>query len=49
MTTMMTIDQDRLAQFLGRSVEGAAAAESAVCAYLGDRLGLYEAMAEAGP
>ena len=49
MTATMTIDQDRLEQFLGRFVEDAAAAESAVCAYLGDRLGLYEAMAEAGP
>lgn len=49
MTTQTTIDEDRLNAFLGRFVEDAAAAESAVCAYLGDALGLYSAMADAGP
>ena len=49
MSSQTTIDQDRLDEFLGRFVEDAAAAESAVCAYLGDRLGLYAAMADAGP
>lgn len=45
----MTLDQEKLDAFLGQFVTDAAAAESAVCAYLGDRLGLYEALAGAGP
>jgi|GEM_PF-6872401 len=49
MPTQTTIDQDRLERFLGRFVEDAAAAGSPVCPYLGDRLGLYAAMADAGP
>ena len=44
-----TIDEDRVAEFQGLAVAEAAAAESAACCYLGDVLGLYEAMAGAGP
>lgn len=44
----MTVDQAKLDRFLEVFVADAAAAESAVCAYLGDALGLYEAMAGAG-
>jgi 2-polyprenyl-3-methyl-5-hydroxy-6-metoxy-1,4-benzoquinol methylase len=42
-----TIDEARLEAFLGRAVTDLAAAESAVACYIGDRLGLYKAMAEA--
>ena len=45
----MSIDQTKLEDFLGTAVAEAAAAESAACCYLGDVLGLYEAMAGAGP
>jgi SAM-dependent methyltransferase len=44
-----TLDQERVEEFQGFAVAEAAAAESAACAYLGDVLGLYEAMAGAGP
>jgi 2-polyprenyl-3-methyl-5-hydroxy-6-metoxy-1,4-benzoquinol methylase len=43
----MTIDEARLEAFLGRAVTDLAAAESSVASYLGDRLGLYRAMADA--
>lgn len=49
MTAQTTIDQTRLEAFLGRAVTDMAAAESAAAMYLGDRLGLYRAMAGAGP
>jgi SAM-dependent methyltransferase len=42
------LDQDRLEAFQGLVVSEAAAAESAACCYLGDVLGLYDAMAGAG-
>ena len=45
----MSIDQTKLEEFLGTAVAEAAAAESAACCYIGDVLGLYEAMAGAGP
>jgi SAM-dependent methyltransferase len=46
MTTMeKTIDQARLEAFLGQAVTDLAAAESAVATYVGDRLGLYRALA----
>jgi SAM-dependent methyltransferase len=44
-----TLDQQRLEEFQGLAVSEAAAAESAACVYLGDALGLYEAMTGAGP
>lgn len=40
------IDQTRLEAFLGRALADLAAAESAVAAYVGDRLGLYAALAD---
>jgi SAM-dependent methyltransferase len=43
------LDQERLEAFQGLAVAEAAAAESAACCYLGDVLGLYTAMAGAGP
>jgi hypothetical protein len=46
---MTTIDQERLADFVGRAVGDMAAAASGLLVHLGDRLGLYQAMADAGP
>lgn len=43
------LDETRLEEFLGRAVVDLSAAESAVAGYIGDRLGLYRAMAGAGP
>ena len=43
------LDRTRVEEFQGLAVTEAAAAESAACCYLGDVLGLYEAMAGAGP
>ncbi|MCZ7528069.1 MAG: methyltransferase domain-containing protein [Acidimicrobiia bacterium] len=43
------MDEERLGEFVGRVVSDLAAAESAAVAYLGDRLGLYRALAGAGP
>lgn len=45
----VTIDQDKAMAFIGRVVTDAAAAFSAPLVVLGDRLGLYKAMAFAGP
>ncbi len=42
---MTTIDETRLEAFMGRAVADLAAAESAVACYVGDRLGLYRALA----
>ena len=44
-----TLDPERVEEFQGLAVAEAAAAESAACVYLGDVLGLYEALAGAGP
>lgn len=49
MATPPEIDQARLEEFLGRAVPDFAAAYSAPLMYLGDKLGLYKAMAGAGP
>jgi SAM-dependent methyltransferase len=46
MTT--SIDQDKLNQFLGHVVDDMGAAMSAVLVVIGDKLGLYKAMAGAG-
>jgi SAM-dependent methyltransferase len=43
------VDQARLEQFVGRAVTDMAAAISGLTLHLGDRLGLYTAMAGAGP
>jgi SAM-dependent methyltransferase len=48
-TTVNTIDQDRLDQFMGRFVADLGAAMSAALVVIGDRLGLYRAMADGGP
>jgi SAM-dependent methyltransferase len=45
--TTTTIDEDRLAAFMDLAVTDMAAAESAVACYVGDRLGLYRALATA--
>lgn len=45
----MDLDQTKLNEFLETFVADVAAAESAVCTYIGDALGLYQAMAGAGP
>jgi SAM-dependent methyltransferase len=45
----MSVDQAKLEQFVGQAATDFAAAFSAVCVGLGDRLGLYRAMAGAGP
>ena len=43
------IDQTRLDEFLGRAVNDMGAAMSGLLVVMGDRLGLYKAMAGAGP
>src|SRR3954451_22512128 len=43
-----TVDQTRVEQFMGQVITDAAAAISGLTVALGDRLGLYEAMAGAG-
>ncbi|WP_035843303.1 class I SAM-dependent methyltransferase [Kitasatospora azatica] len=45
----MSLDEDRVMEFLGRVVTDAGAAVAGLCTSLGDRLGLYTAMAGAGP
>ncbi len=45
-STVQTIDQDRLDAFLGRFVADLGAAMSAALVVIGDRLGLYRAMAD---
>lgn len=46
--TIQTFDATRLEAFLGRAVTDLSAAESAAATYLGDRLGLYRALAAGG-
>ncbi|MFJ9417506.1 class I SAM-dependent methyltransferase [Streptomyces sp. NPDC101227] len=43
------VDEDRVAQFLERVITDGGAAVAGLCTSLGDRLGLYAAMAGAGP
>jgi SAM-dependent methyltransferase len=45
----MTIDDDKLHAFMGQAVTDMAAAVSIALAMIGDKLGLYKAMAGAGP
>jgi SAM-dependent methyltransferase len=46
---MTTIDEARLGAFVGQAVTDMGAAISGLLLHLGDRLGLYRAMADAGP
>jgi hypothetical protein len=48
-TDVPTIDQAKLEAFVGRAVTDMGAAISGLLLHLGDRLGLYQAMAGAGP
>ena len=48
-TTTHAIDQAKLDEFMGRFVGDLGAALSAALVVIGDRLGLYRAMAEGGP
>ena len=43
------MDQSKMEAFLGKAVSEMAVVEAAAAAYLGDRLGLYAALAAAGP
>lgn len=45
----MTIDESKLGEFMNKVVGDVGAAMSAVLVVMGDRLGLYKAMAKAGP
>ena len=45
----MTIDENKLNEFLGKVVGDLGATMSSALLVLGDRLGLYKAMAAAGP
>jgi hypothetical protein len=45
----MSIDEKKLNDFLGKVVGDVGAAMSAALVVIGDKLGLYKAMAEAGP
>jgi SAM-dependent methyltransferase len=45
----MTIDETKLNEFMGKVVSDVGAAMSAALVILGDRLGLYKAMAASGP
>jgi SAM-dependent methyltransferase len=49
MSTTQTIDQDKLDQFMGRFVGDLGAALSAALVVIGDKLGLYRAMADGEP
>ena len=49
MATQPQPDQAKLEEFMGRAVTDMAAAESSALMYVGDKLGLYRAMAGAGP
>jgi SAM-dependent methyltransferase len=48
-TDVVTIDQTKLEAFVGQAVVDMAAAISGLLLHIGDRLGLYKAMAGAGP
>lgn len=49
MTTQMQIDEAKVEQFLGQVVSDVGAAASGLLVYVGDQLGLYTALATAGP
>ncbi|MGP8303053.1 class I SAM-dependent methyltransferase [Streptomyces inhibens] len=48
-TSGAAVDQDRVREFLERVITDGGAAMAGLCTSLGDRLGLYTAMAGAGP
>jgi SAM-dependent methyltransferase len=48
-TNLAAFDQAKLEAFLGKVVGDLGAAMSCALAYIGDRLGLYKALADAGP
>ena len=48
-TTVQTIDEDKLNEFMGRFVADLGAAVSSALVVIGDRLGLYRAMADGEP
>lgn len=48
MATTQTIDEAKLNAFLGQVVGDLSGYAGTIMAYIGDRLGLYAAMAEAG-
>ena len=45
----MAVDQDKLHAFLGRAIVDFGATFSAALIRIGDRLGLYKALAKSGP
>src|SRR5207244_1550863 len=45
----MAVDEAKLNEFMGKAVGDLGAAMSAVLVVIGDKLGLYKALAEAGP
>ena len=49
MATQVDVDQAKLEEFMGQAVTDMAAAESSALMYVGEKLGLYRAMAGAGP
>src|SRR5918998_1702420 len=49
MTTQVDVDQAKLEEFMSQAVTDMAAAESSALMYVGEKLGLYRAMAGAGP
>jgi SAM-dependent methyltransferase len=49
MTTTQIIDSDRLQAFVGRAIGELGATLNAALVVIGDRLGLYRALADAGP
>ncbi len=49
MTTPAAVDEGKLNDFLGKAVGDIGAAISAALVVIGDKLGLYKAMAGAGP
>src|SRR5918995_5163384 len=48
-TTITSVDESRLEQFLGQVVADFSATEATAAAYVGDRLGLYRHLATSGP
>jgi hypothetical protein len=48
-TTIPTVDEAKLEAFVGQAVVDMSAAISGLLLHIGDRLGLYKAMAGAGP
>ncbi len=49
MAKTMSIDENRMNEFMGRAVNDIGAAASAVLALIGDQLGLYKTLAKKGP